>query len=128
MWQASAFSTPPVVPITNGYVMDGYGGQTQLPPPFSTPPVIPTVHVRNEQNTGTVASIDPFAGISQSLDSSNTSARKRFRRNALRATGGQPSYLEQPAGEGDFSTDIAVLSDPHLQAMIQQYSQKGHAS
>jgi hypothetical protein len=80
-------------------------------------------------NSGSGQEISPvppdnaFADLSQSLDPANIESRKRLRRSELRSADAQPAFPERISAE--LSPDKPVLSDPHLQAMIQQYSQKG---
>jgi hypothetical protein len=117
--------TPPFIPTINGYA-----GLTQSPQPFpTTPPLVPSVQAEQERRGGQGNSHmwhnTPFANTSQSLDSANTGARKKLRRNGLRATDAEPAFPEELSGE--LSADMQVLSDPYLQAMIQRYSQKGQA-
>lgn len=55
--------------------------------------------------------------------------RPRLRRNSLlHGTNSQPSLPSLSLDTGDaLSADSGALSDPHVQAMIRQYSQKGQA-
>jgi hypothetical protein len=112
--------TLPFIPTINGYV-----GLTQSSQSFpTTPPLIPSVQAEQErggQGNSHMWHNTPFANTSQSLDSANTEARKRLRRNGLWATDAEPAFPEE------LSADMQVLSDPYLQAMIQRYSQKGQA-
>jgi hypothetical protein len=134
-----SFSTPPVVPTWNAGNRQNSGpvaqsdawllGEAQNQPPIpTTPPLIPKVQAEygGNQPGQTISPAppgNPFIGERQPFDSSYPEARKRLRRNGLHATGEQIAYPEQISGE--LSTDMMVVSDPYLRAMLKQYSQKG---
>ncbi len=122
-----SFPAPPVVPTTNGYV-----GLTQSQQPFpTTPPLIPKVQAgyggnQPAQTTSPAPPDNPFAGMHQPFDSSYPGARKRLRRNGLRATSDKIAIPEQLSGK--LSADMMVISDPYLRSMLKQYSQNGQTT
>ena len=125
--QPGGFAAPgSFAPIPNAFnampTFPNASSVNQQPAPHANNPT-PT----NRPTSNSAPGIDPFAGISHSIDSSSPTIQKRLRRNSLRATGDQPVIGDQEM-VGDFSADMAILSDPHLRAMIQQYSDKGRST